>query len=102
MHINMKKLLNKIFVLCILCTGFILVSSGDILAQCAMCKASVETNANAEGGGFASQLNFGILYLFAAPYLLAMVIAYLWYKKSKEHKRQLEHADSIKHRIANI
>lgn len=78
--------------LCILFTGFTLVNSGNILAQCAMCKASVETNVSEDGVGFASQLNFGIMYLFAAPYLLVMVIAYLWYKKSKEHKRQLEQA----------
>lgn len=68
----------------------ILVNSGDLLAQCAMCKASVETNMSEDGVGFASRLNFGIMYLFAAPYLLAMVIGYLWYKKSNVHKREFE------------
>lgn len=80
----------------------ILVNSGGILAQCAMCKASVMTNVNEDGIGFASKLNFGVLYLFATPYLLAMIIGYLWYKKSREQKRKLEEAEFKKHRIVNL
>ena len=57
-----------------------------------MCKASVETNVNEDGIGFAAKLNIGILYLFVTPYLLAMIIGYVWYKKSKEHKRELDEA----------
>ena len=72
------------------------------MAQCAMCKASVETNVNEDGIGFAAKLNTGILYLFVTPYLLAMVIAYFWYKKSKEHKRKLEEANLRKQRFMNI
>lgn len=86
----MKKFGRKIFSLLILASTMIAVNTGDLLAQCAMCKASVETNVSEDGVGFASNLNFGIMYLFAAPYLLAMVIAYLWYKKSQAHKREME------------
>ena len=89
---HMKKSITKIIRFLLLAWMMIVVKSGDILAQCAMCKASVETNVNEDGIGFASKLNFGILYLFATPYVLAMIIGYVWYKKSKEHKRKLEEA----------
>jgi len=69
-----------------------MIDSVNVFAQCAMCKASVETNVNIDGIGFASKLNFGILYLFVTPYLLALIIGFFWYKKSKEHKRKLEEA----------
>ena len=80
----------------------LVVNSGNVLAQCAMCKASVETNVNEDGIGFAAKLNTGILYLFVMPYLLAMVIGYFWYKKSKEHKLNLEKSESRKRRLSNI
>ncbi len=80
----------------------IVLSAGNILAQCAMCRASVETNVSEDGIGFAAKLNTGILYLFAMPYLLAIVIGYMWYKKSTAHKRRLEEAEFRKHRIAKL
>lgn len=55
----------------------------SLLAQCAMCRASVETNVSYGETSLASGLNFGILYLFAFPYLVFGVIAFLWYKKSR-------------------
>jgi len=81
---------------------FIAISAGNLLAQCAMCKASVESNVNEDGIGFAAKLNTGILYLFVTPYLLAIVIGYLWYKKSREHKKKLEEATLRQSRIANL
>lgn len=58
-------------------------------AQCAMCRATVENNVSDGAAGFASNLNLGIIYLFAAPYLLVSVIAILWYKKSKANARKI-------------
>lgn len=71
--------------------GLALVLMGCLLsfsvnAQCAMCKASVENNAtNGEGTDFASGLNFGILYLFIAPYIIIGVVAFFWYRASKKN-----------------
>lgn len=93
---------NRILKVILVAWVFILINVGDILAQCAMCKASVETNVSEDGIGFAAKLNTGILYLFVTPYLLAIVIGFFWYKKSKEHKRKLEEAEFRKHRIANL
>ena len=80
----------------------LVVNSGELLAQCAMCKASIESNVNEDGIGFASKLNTGILYLFIMPYLLAMIIGYFWLRKSREHRRQAEDAAYRKQKITNL
>ncbi|MGL4598053.1 MAG: hypothetical protein ACRCYO_11010 [Bacteroidia bacterium] len=41
----------------------------DASAQCAMCRANVQTD-NAHGGTIGAGINHGILYLMAVPYLL--------------------------------
>lgn len=47
-----------------------------VSAQCAMCKAVVESGDNAMAEG----INNGILYLMAMPYILVIVAALLFYK----------------------
>lgn len=66
-----------------------------MMAQCAMCRATVENNVNNGEIGIASSLNFGILYLFAAPYLVAMVIGILWYKNSKKQNKKINIRDIL-------
>lgn len=80
----------------------IITNVGDIIAQCAMCKASVETNISEDGIGLAAKLNTGILYLFVTPYLLAMIIGFFWYIKSRAHKRAQDEAEFRKRRIVNL
>nr|MBI1231296.1 hypothetical protein [Cytophagales bacterium] len=58
-----------------------------ILAQCAMCRASVESNVSDGDTSVGAGLNMGILYLFVAPYLLMMVIGFFWYKSAKRKRR---------------
>ncbi len=60
-----------------------IINSTELLAQCAMCRASVETNINEDGVGLAAKLNTGILYLFVMPYLLAVIIGWSWYRMAK-------------------
>jgi hypothetical protein len=69
------------------------------VAQCAMCKASVESNVADGNVSFAAKLNLGILYLFVTPYLLAIVIGYLWYRKSRDNARKLEKIAQRKRRL---
>lgn len=61
-----------------------LINLSQTFAQCAMCRAAVSSNAS-DGGGIGVGLNRGILYLAVFPYLILAVIAYLWYKKSKNN-----------------
>lgn len=59
------------------------------IAQCAMCKTTVESNQK-EQAGLAKQkaegLNTGILYLMVLPYIVFSVIGYMWYRNSKKER----------------
>lgn len=57
------------------------------MAQCAMCRATLENNVSNGNIGIAAGINIGILYLFFAPYLAVAVIGYLWYRTSKTNER---------------
>jgi hypothetical protein len=59
----------------------------EVDAQCAMCRATLENNVSNGNPGIALGINFGIMYLFFAPYLAVGVIAYLWYRTSKSNAR---------------
>ena len=57
-------------------------------AQCAMCKATLENNFSNGNIGIAAGINFGIMYLFFAPYLAVVIIGYLWYRTSKSNEKK--------------
>lgn len=63
-------------------TGVIMLLMGSIgaSAQCSMCKAVAES---ANGGGFGTGLNYGILYLMVFPYLIIGFVAFRLYKAKK-------------------
>ncbi|MCB0459619.1 MAG: hypothetical protein R2821_10080 [Flavobacteriaceae bacterium] len=61
---------------------FLLIYSEMATAQCAMCKAVVESG-DAE---MAESLNTGIIYLMAFPYILVAVAGYLIYRNWKKTK----------------
>lgn len=65
------------------------------MAQCAMCRVSVENNIAAGETSLGSGLNTGILYLMIMPYLMLAVIAYFWFKQSKKETEQ-------RNRLANL
>ena len=74
MTCNMKKLI----VFCLL----FLISCLDLSAQCAMCKAVVESG-DAE---VAQGLNDGIMYLMIFPYLLIGALLYFIYRHKVKNK----------------
>lgn len=55
------------------------LSSGNLRAQCAMCRAVVEQG----GEEVAEGINSGIVYLMAFPYLVVAVASYLFYRNWK-------------------
>lgn len=69
----------------IITTIFLALISFDVNAQCSMCRAVLETDAD---GSKAEGINQGILYLMAFPYLLVGVIAYFIYKSRKQAKKE--------------
>jgi hypothetical protein len=63
----------------------ILVFGTEAMAQCAMCKATIEANsANQQKYGIG--LNTGILYLMCIPYIAGGILFYLWYRNAKLKK----------------
>jgi hypothetical protein len=71
------KLQNLFFVLCFL---FLSVTSQ---AQCAMCRAALES----EGNGIkAEAVNDGIVYLMAVPYILVAGVGYYIYRMKTKSK----------------
>ena len=79
----MKKYLFPILPILIL-----LLSADFALAQCPMCKASVEANLR-DGGSAGLGLNAGIIYLFLTPYILAVSIGLLFWWKNRKGKTKL-------------
>lgn len=81
------KLLNKIIF--VLATAFILVfPTTSAYSQCAMCAATVESNAGSgrESGDnlVGTGLNTGILYLMLVPYVLIGTVGFFWYRSNRK------------------
>lgn len=64
----------------ILVLGVLFPLTGE--AQCAMCKAIVESSESG-GSSVADGLNSGIMYLMAFPYLLMGAVGYAIYRNKK-------------------
>jgi hypothetical protein len=59
--------------------------SAIAVAQCPMCKTSVEKSP--EGQGLASKLNLAILVLFGAPFAAAGVIGFLLWRAHRRRSK---------------
>lgn len=82
---------------------FIVAVTPDLLAQCAMCRGTVESTVSNGRSVVASELNLGILYLLSIPYLLVAGIGYLWYRNSKhEYGKRLEIAGRVKRALSQM
>ncbi|GAB3897954.1 hypothetical protein GCM10028825_46460 [Spirosoma agri] len=87
----------------ILILVMLVVAVPDLMAQCAMCRGTVESTVSNGRSVIASELNFGILYLLVVPYLIVASIGYLWYRNSKqEHERRLEITGRVKRALSQM
>lgn len=77
------KIFNKILYI----TLALFFSVSYSMAQCAMCRVTVENNVSNGDTSIGAGLNMGILYLFITPYLLLTVLGILWYRHSHKKKR---------------
>ncbi|MCU0469843.1 MAG: hypothetical protein MUF58_14705 [Arcicella sp.] len=64
---------------------FFVMSTSLSIAQCAMCRMTVESTVSNGRSQIASNLNTGILYLLATPYILVAIVGYLWWVSSKKN-----------------
>lgn len=76
----MKKIITSIVLL--------ILTYSSILAQCPMCKASVESSQASNTKSVGMGLNIGILMLLATVYILLMVVGIMFYRY---YKRNLMH-----------
>ncbi|MGN8057945.1 hypothetical protein ACTJKN_16810 [Pedobacter sp. 22163] len=75
----MKK--KAIFILLVLV--FTCAITPYVNAQCSMCTINAEQgvkNGNTQTAG----LNTGVLYLLSLPYLMAVIVGVVWYKKYRK------------------
>lgn len=78
--------MQKILFAAIILTATVLLFGSEAEAQCAMCKAVVESNQK-NGGGIGAGLNSGILYLMAIPYAMVFGGGVFWYRQLKERAK---------------
>jgi hypothetical protein len=71
----------------VLLSALILLSQIDAVAQCAMCRTTIESSISTGRTNIATGLNTGILYLLSAPYLIVGAIAILWFRQSKQEQQ---------------
>lgn len=76
----MKKWISLLILL------LVLFSLNEVLAQCPMCKTSLE-EARKNGTQVGNTLNNGILYLLALPYTIAMAFGIWWWRNSRLKKQ---------------
>ncbi len=80
----MKNITGKLAFVVLL----VVLNAGDLWAQCAMCRGSVESTMGNGRNNVGIGLNTGIMYLFFMPYLIVCVIAYLWYRDSRKARNE--------------
>src|SRR5687767_14846040 len=80
----MKKLFILVFTLFLYTSCAVSAS-----AQCAMCRATVESNSKSKDNAIGKGLNKGILYLMTIPYIMVAVVGGLWYYNSKKNARRV-------------
>ncbi|MFT4698142.1 MAG: hypothetical protein ACI9SJ_001279 [Flavobacteriaceae bacterium] len=69
----------------ILLTLLFIIAVLPVDAQCAMCRAVIESD---ESGLVAKGINNGIVYLMMFPYLLIAGVGYAIYKSRKKAKKE--------------
>ena len=63
-------------------------------AQCAMCKTTIVNNVSNGELALAEGLNFGIMYLFASPYLAIIVVFSIVIYKMRKHAQKLRSSNT--------
>ena len=86
----MRLKINKIATVVVM-SLMLAFASTDAYSQCAMCRATVESNVGTGKGHtheaeseVGTGLNTGILYLMLIPYVLIGTVGFLWYKNSRK------------------
>jgi hypothetical protein len=82
---KMAKILRGPLLACAL----MVIAQIDAIAQCPMCRMSLESNLK-NGGSAGQGMNAGILLLLSTPYLLVGGIAFVWFRNKKSQHDNIE------------
>ena len=63
---------------------FVLFSLSNVSAQCAMCRAQLESM---DDNSLAKGVNDGIVYLMAVPYVLIALVGFFIYRSFQKKKK---------------
>ena len=74
----------KISRILILIALFLLQAGQSAYAQCAMCKAVLESNMQSGEEAVGKGINDGIIYIMFVPYILLAVVGYVMYRHYKK------------------
>ena len=74
--------MRKLLIILTILTVSTFFAPAETMAQCPMCKISMESNLN-NGGTAGKGLNKGILYLFTLPYMIIGGLGFYWYKNQR-------------------
>jgi len=75
--------MKKVVIISLLLTLSFTLQTLNSFAQCAMCKAVVESNLKNDPNAVGAGLNSGILYLMAFPYIFLLIGGLMWYRSRK-------------------
>ena len=78
--VPMKKAFLYLAILVLVLLAF----STDANAQCAMCKAVLESNMQSGEDAMGKGINGGIIYIMFVPYIIIAVAGYFTYKHIKK------------------
>lgn len=76
---NFVAMIRK-FIPFVITAAILLVFQTEVVAQCAMCKAVLETNMQSGEDAVGKGINDGIMYIMFVPYILLGIAGYFLYK----------------------
>jgi hypothetical protein len=82
----MQKIIIKPLLIVALLFMLMFAATYKANAQCAMCKATAESNMKEQTNNYGAGLNKGILYLLSMPYILGGIGIFIWYRHRKQYK----------------
>ncbi|MCP9755764.1 hypothetical protein EGI26_11415 [Lacihabitans sp. CCS-44] len=88
--------MKKVFVFTFIVLSLLSVES---FGQCAMCRATVESNLSEGRGTIGTGLNFGILYLLSTPYILVAALIFFWIRVGR---KELKARQELENRLSEI
>jgi len=65
---------------------FLIIGAEAVDAQCAMCKATLESNMQSGEDAVGKGINEGIVYIMFVPYILMATVGFVMYRHYKKTK----------------